>query len=150
MKKPGRRRFKRPVAVTLAGSIALAVAAFHIYHGLNQLLSWDVFARGYLFYSADLAMELILRAWKNFIELGLSLLALVILLGFFRLRRWSWVFLVLWVTINIVVDLMTYFYSNANFLSMIVNVTVAFSVLQDDVQAIFGIRKPEENNESAF
>jgi hypothetical protein len=85
-------------------------------------------------------------SWKPVIELFLSILALSCL-NFFRLRRWSWIALVVWVTINITADLITYFYTLANFFSMLVNVIVAFSLLQSEVQIIFGIRKSDEGHD---
>lgn len=87
---------------------------------------------------------------RSEIEILLAVVALFIILNFLRLRRWSWVALVLWVTINLIVDLATYIYGEANFLSMIVNVIVAFSVLQSDVQVIFGIRKAEAGHGLSF
>jgi hypothetical protein len=149
MKSKGHRRRKRPIAVTLAGSIALIVAFFHIYHGSIQLQLVIPSSIEIVFNSMRSILDFIKFSWKPVIELFLSILALFVLLNFFRLRRWSWIALVLWVTINITVDLITYFYAIANFLSMVVNVILAFSLLQSDVQIIFGIRKPDEGHEFA-
>ncbi len=150
MKKRGPRRRKRPIAVSLTSFVSLGVAIFHIYHGLNHLLETESFTSGYFLSSMIQALLFILLFWRSVIELTLSLFALFIIFNFFRLHRWSWVALVLWVTVNILVDLMTYFYAQANFVSMLVNVTVAFSIMQNDVQVIFGIRKGEEGHELAF
>jgi hypothetical protein len=149
MKSKGHRRRKRPIAVTLAGSIALIVAFFHIYHGSIQLQLVIPSSIEIVFNSMRSILDFIKFSWKPVLELFLSILALFVLLNFFRLRRWSWIALVLWVTINITVDLITYFYAIANFLSMVVNVILAFSLLQSDVQIIFGIRKPDEGHEFA-
>ena len=146
----GRRRRKRPIAVTLAGSIALVVACFHIYHGVNQINQLLPFSINTVFYSMNSILEFGQTSWRAIIEIFLSILALFVLLNFLRLRRWSWIALVIWVTINITVDLITYFYAKANFFSMVVNIIVAFSLLQSDVQIIFGIRKPDEGHEFAF
>jgi hypothetical protein len=149
MKPKGHRRRKRPIAVTLAGSVALIVAFFHIYHGFIQLHLVIPSSIEIVFNTMRSTLAFIQFSWKPVIELFLSILALFVLLNFFRLRRWTWIALVLWVTINITVDLITYFYAIANFLSMVVNVILAFSLLQSDVQIIFGIRKPDEGHEFA-
>ena len=150
MTRTGRRRFKRPIAVSLAGIIALAVAAFHIYHGLNQLMQLGVLTGGLMVSAFDWRQESSRLMLKSGIEISLAIVALFVILNFLRLRRWSWVVLVLWVTINLIVDLETYIYAEANFLSMIANVIVAFSVLQSDVQVIFGIRKAEAEHGFSF
>ena len=150
MKRKGRGRRKRPIAVTLAGSIALIVACFHIYHGVNQIQPLVAFPFETAFFSSNSSLGFILHSWRAIIEIFLAILALFVLLNFFRLRRWSWIALVVWVTINITVDLITYFYALANFFSMLVNVIVAFSLLQSEVQIIFSIRKSDEGHDFAF
>ena len=150
MTRTGRQRFKRPIAVSLAGITALAVAAFHIYHGLNQLMQLGALTGGLMVPAFDWWRESSRLMLRSEIEILLAVVALFIILNFLRLRRWSWVALVLWVTINLIVDLETYIYAEANFLSMIANVIVAFSVLQSDVQVIFGIRKTEAEHGLSF
>ncbi len=144
------RRFKRPIAVTLAGTIASVVAGFHIYHSVYQIIKLNIFSGGKLINSIYWTPQLVQYAWRFGFEFSLALLAIVIILNFYRLRPWSWVALVVWVTVNILVDLLTYFYASMNYISMIVNVIVAFSILQNDVQVIFGIRKPEEKHELSY
>jgi hypothetical protein len=73
--------------------------------------------------------------------LALSLAGIFVLIGFLRLRRWSWVLLMAWTGISLVISLVDYFYSHANFAVMASNVIIAFALNIPEVQRIFGIRK---------
>jgi hypothetical protein len=73
--------------------------------------------------------------------LALSLAGIFILIGFLRLHRWSWVLLMAWTGISLVIALVDYFYSHANYAVMASNVIIAFALNLPEVQRIFGIRK---------
>ena len=73
--------------------------------------------------------------------LALSLAGIFVLIGFLRLRRWSWVLLMAWTGISLVISLVDYFYSHANYAVMASNVIIAFALNIPNVQRIFGIRK---------
>ena len=136
--------FKRPIAVSLAGLVAVSVAVFHVLHGLNQLREGSPAAPPTAIPAWDWSAAAS-EAWlRSVVEVGLAVLALVVAFNFLLLRRWAWVALVLWVTINLTIDLIAYFYADAKFLSMIVTALLAFAVIQADVQIIFGIRRTEE------
>ncbi len=66
------------------------------------------------------------------------------LIGFLRLRRWSWVLLMAWTGISLVISLVDYFYSHPNYAVMASNVIIAFALNLPDVQRIFGIRRDDE------
>jgi hypothetical protein len=68
-------------------------------------------------------------------------------LGFLRMRRWSWVFLMTWVGFSMVVGLEDYFYfGSPNYVIMASDVIIAFALSQSDVQRIFGIRSDTGEN----
>jgi hypothetical protein len=73
--------------------------------------------------------------------LALSLAGIFVLIGFLRLQRWSWVLLMAWTGISLVISLVDYFYSHANYAVMASNVIIAFALNIPAVQHIFGIRK---------
>ena len=78
--------------------------------------------------------------------LALSLAGIFVLIGFLRLQRWSWVLLMAWTGISLVISLVDYFYSHANFAVMASNVIIAFALNIPDVQRLFGIRS--DSNDS--
>jgi hypothetical protein len=73
----------------------------------------------------------------------LSVTGIVTLIGFLRLRRWSWVLLMAWTGISLVISLVDYFYSHANYLVMTSNIIIAFALNITDVQRMFGIRRDD-------
>ena len=73
--------------------------------------------------------------------LALSLAGIFVLVGFLRLRRWSWVLLMAWTGTSLAISLIDYFYSHANFAVMASNVIIAFALNIPDVQRMFGIRR---------
>jgi hypothetical protein len=77
-------------------------------------------------------------AWATY--LVLSLAGIVVLIGFLRMHRWSWVVLMAWTGISLTINLVEYFYSQPNYAVMASNMIIAFALNQADVQRIFGIR----------
>jgi hypothetical protein len=66
------------------------------------------------------------------------------LIGFLKMRRWTWVFLMTWVGISLIVSLTDFFYfGEPNYMIMASNVVIAFALTQSDVQKIFGIRSDD-------
>ncbi len=75
--------------------------------------------------------------------LVLSLAGIVVLIGFLRLRRWSWVLLMAWTGVSLIISLVDYFYSHPNYAVMASNVIIAFALNITDVQRIYGIRRDD-------
>jgi hypothetical protein len=72
--------------------------------------------------------------------LALSLAGIVVLIAFLRMHRWSWVVLMVWTALSLVITLVNYFYSEPNYLVMASNTIIAIALNQAEVQRIFGIR----------
>ena len=70
----------------------------------------------------------------------LSLGGIIVLIGFLRMKRWSWVVLMVWTGISLTISLFDYFYSETNYIIMASDTIVALALSQADVQRIFGIR----------
>jgi len=75
--------------------------------------------------------------------LVLSLAGIVVLIGFLRLRRWSWVLLMAWTGMSLIISLVDYFYSHPNYAVMASNVIITFALNITDVQRIYGIRRDD-------
>ncbi|MGC8856393.1 MAG: hypothetical protein ACP5QU_06305 [Anaerolineae bacterium] len=144
MSTVAQQRFKRPIPVTLVGFIALGVAGFHFYQGADWLWRASGLWQDFPASLQNLNAEELHFFFRSVLKVGLSFLALVILFNFFRLRRWSWLALTLWITVYMIVDLFTYLYAQANFLSMAINSLLTFLLIQSDVQLAFGLLSTEK------
>jgi len=140
-KKPRKRR-KRPLAVTIVAWTILVMFFVRLYQVFEPLLFAGVFEHGITealfqdgwFTSFGFAM-LTSAAYA-----ALSLTGIIVLVGFLRMKRWSWVVLMVWTGISLTITLFDYFYSEANYIIMASDTIVAFALSQADVQRIFGIR----------
>lgn len=73
---------------------------------------------------------------------GLALLQIIIVIGFWRLHRWAWYLVMISAGITMAVDLWQYFRGNPYFLSMFINVAIVLYLNQREVQQAF-VRKQE-------
>jgi hypothetical protein len=69
-----------------------------------------------------------------------SLVGVVVLVGFLRVRRWAWVMLMAWTAASLAIGLIDYFYGRPNYLVMASNAIIALALNQVEVQHIFQIR----------
>ncbi len=76
----------------------------------------------------------------------LSLAGIVVLIGFLRVKRWSWVVLMVWTGASLLITLINYFYSHPNFLVMASNTIIAIALNQADVLRSFGIRTDQSES----
>ena len=72
--------------------------------------------------------------------LTLSLIGVVVLIGFLRVHRWAWVVLMAWTGTSLVIGLIEYFYSRPNYVVMASNTIIALALNQVEVQRVFRIR----------
>ena len=138
-------RKKRPIAVTVIAAAIVALFLIRLYQVFEPLIRQQVFQNGIagpLFGGwrlTDLGRAL-LSSVTYFL---LSVAGIVVLIGFLRLRRWSWVLLMSWTGISLAITLVNYFYSQPNYAVMASNVIITFALNMADVQRIFGIRRDE-------
>jgi len=136
-------RKKSPIAVTVIAVAIVVLFLIRLYQVFEPLLRTGVFQNG-------IEGPLYL-GWK-FTTLGyalassltyavLSLAGIVVLIGFLRLRRWSWVALMTWTGISLFISLANYFYTHPNYVVMTSNVIIAYALNIPDVQRIYGIRR---------
>jgi hypothetical protein len=133
---------KRPPAVTVVAWGIVALFLIRLYQVVEPLLREGVFSRGI---SGPLLNGATLTPLGSAVlssagYLLLSLAGLIVLAGFLRLRRWSWVALMAWTGISLVIVLVDYFYSKPNYIVMASDTIIAFALNQADVLRIFGIR----------
>jgi hypothetical protein len=136
---------KNPIAVTIIAMAIVVLFLIRLYQVFEPLLRNQVFING-------ITVPLI-TGWRitplglTFLSsaayLVLSLAGIFVLIGFLRLRRWSWVLLMAWTGVSLVITLVDYFYSRPNYLVMASNVIIAFALNITEVQRIFGIRSDD-------
>jgi hypothetical protein len=133
---------KRPPAVTIVAWGIVVLFLIRLYQVIEPLVREGVFSRGI---SAPLLAGGRLTPLGSAVVssggyLLLSLAGVVVLIGFLRLKRWSWVVLMAWTGISLLIVLVNYFYSKPNFMVMASDTIIAFALNQADVLRIFGIR----------
>jgi hypothetical protein len=148
-KKKNKNREKRPIAVTII-AIGIVILFFvRIYQSIKPLIEEQVIRN---IYTAPISLYGSLTTHgkavlESLLYLILAIGLIVVLLGFLRMRRWSWVFLMTWVGFSMVVGLEDYFYfGSPNYVIMASDVIIAFALSQSDVQRIFGIRSDTGEN----
>jgi hypothetical protein len=65
------------------------------------------------------------------------IILLAIAIGLWRLQRWSWLLLMIWVGIQMFFDLMDYFYNHQIHVSMLISVIIVFYINQQEVKKAF-------------
>ena len=143
-------REKVPIAVTIIAIAIVVLFLVRLYQVFQPLLTQEIFTHGI---SGDL-----IEGW-TLTPLGyalgssityfiLSLSGIVVLIGFLRLRRWSWVILMAWTGGSLLICLVNYFYGHPNYLVMASNTVIAFALNMTDVQKIFDIREVPDGRET--
>jgi len=139
---------KRPIAVTIIAVAIGVLFLIRLYQVFEPLIRNNVFRTG--------MTGSLLAGWKltalgsaflsSATYLVLSLAGIVVLIGFLRLRRWSWVLLMAWTGVSLIISLVDYFFTRANYAVMASNVIIAFALNITDVQRIYGIRRDDDGS----
>ncbi len=138
-------RKKSPIAVTVIAIAIVVLFLIRLYQVFEPLIREQVFRDG--------VTGPLVSGWKltgmgsallsSVSYLVLSLAGIVVLIGFLRLNRWSWVLLMAWTGVSLVISLVDYFYSHPNYAVMASNVIIAFALNITEVQRIFKIRSDD-------
>ena len=78
-----------------------------------------------------------------------SLVAIAVLVDLLRMRRWSWVVLVIWAGTSLAVGILHYFYRAisafhpADYAVLAADMILVFALNQSEVQSIYGIRSDD-------
>jgi hypothetical protein len=136
-------RKKSPIAVTIIAIAIVVLFLIRLYQVFEPLVQEDVFKNGVSgpLFDAWHLTSLGSALLSSVIYFILSVTGIIVLIGFLRLRRWSWVLLMAWTGVSLTLSLVTYFYGHTNFAVMASNVIIAFALNIPDVQRIFRIRR---------
>lgn len=133
---------KRPVAVTVVAWGILILFIVRLIQVVQPLIETEILRRG-LHGPLVVGMHLTplgSAVLTSAVYLAASIIGIVVLIGFLRLRRWAWVVLMAWTGASLAVGLIQYFYSDPNYLVMASNAVIALALNQVEVQRIFQIR----------
>jgi hypothetical protein len=136
---------KRPIAVTVIAVAIVVLFLIRLYQVYEPLILNDIFRNGISgpLFSGWQLTALGSAVFSSSTYLILSVAGILVLIGFLRLRRWSWVLLMAWTGVSLLISLVDYFYSYPNYAVMASNVIIAFALNITDVQRIFGIRSDD-------
>ena len=136
---------KRPIAVTVIALGIVVLFCIRLYQVFEPLFAGHVFQEGIAgpFFDGWKLTGIGSALLSSATYLVLSITGIVVLIGFLRLRRWSWVLLITWTGVSLIISLVDYFYSRPNYIVMASNVIIAFALNIPDVQRIFGVRRDD-------
>jgi len=139
---------KRPIAVSVIAVAIVVLFLIRLVQVFTPLISENVFNNGITgpFFTGWRLTEMGNTLLSSASYLILSVAGIVTLIGFLRLRRWSWVLLMTWTGVSLLISLADYFYSHANYVVMASNVIIAFALNITDVQRMFGVRRDDGSN----
>ena len=138
-------RKKRPIAVSIIAAAIVVLFLIRLFQVVVPLIQQQVFINGIsspLFVDGSLT-PLCMAIITSAVYLILSILGIIVLVGFLKVRHWSWVVLMAWTGVSLIISLIDYFYRRPNYIVMVSNVIIAFALNQADIQRIFGIRSDE-------
>jgi hypothetical protein len=136
---------KRPIAVSVIAVAIVVLFLIRLYQVYEPLFLNNFFRGGITgpFFTGWHLTALGGSLLSTATYLVLSLAGIFVLIGFLRLRRWSWVLLMAWTGVSLLISLVDYFYSHPNYVVMASNVIIAFALNITDVQRIYGIRRDD-------
>ena len=138
---------KRPPAVTVIAWAIVILFLIRLYQVIEPLVNSGILKNGVtgpLFSNGRLThLGDVLVTSSSY--LLLSLAGVIVLVAFLRMRRWTWVVLMAWTAISLLITLINYFYGNPNYLVMASNTIIAVALNQADVRRVFWIRTDEND-----
>lgn len=142
MEKNRKKRIKRPPAVTLIAWAIFILFLVRLYQVFTPLAETDLFQNGIneALFQGIWPTPLGSAILTSGAYLFLSLAGIIVLIGFVRMKRWSWVVLMAWTCMSLAGALIAYFYNQTNYIVMASDTIIAFALSQADVQRVFGIR----------
>ncbi len=137
---------KRPIAVSVIAIAIVVLFLLRLYQVYDPVIRQRVFTAVFTrplflgWHPTSLGLTVI----SSISYLLLSLTGIIVLIGFLRMQRWSWVLLMVWTGASLTLSLVDYFTSHSNFAVMASNVIIAFALNIPEVQVIYKIRKANE------
>jgi hypothetical protein len=150
-KKRTRKNRKRPIAVTIIVLLAIGEILLRLYWVIHYLLQTRIWVNGFPWplweaqaptgAGLDLAAAAFRLLWL--------LVGIAVLIGLLRMKRWSWVMLVFWVSVSLSIGILHYFYRStsvfnlSDYAVMAADMVLVFALNQSDIQRLYGIRRDD-------
>ena len=149
--KHKKKRRKLPIAVTIIALLAVGEIVLRLYWVTRTALHLDVLERGLPgpLWAAGGPTETGVELGVAAFRLLWALIGIAVYIALLRMRRWSWVVLVVWVGVSLTIGILRYFYREvgnfglSDYLVMTADMVLAFALNQSDVQRIYGIRRDD-------
>jgi hypothetical protein len=150
-KKNSRKNRKRPIAVTIIVLLAIGEILLRLYWVVRYILQTEIWINGlpWPLWDAQGPTEAGMKFAAAAFRLLWLLVAIAVLIGLLRMRRWSWVVLVFWVSVSLSIGIIHYFYRSlstfnpSDYAVMAADMVLVFALNQSDVQRIYGIRRDD-------
>jgi hypothetical protein len=148
MTKRKSNKKKRPIAVTLIAWVTITMILLRFFWVGQTVFGLKLFQNQFSLslWGSNGVSDAGLDFIYGVARLVLGLIGIIVLIAFLRMRRWSWVALVMWVGLSLTIGLVRYFFSkpgnftSADYFVLASDTVLAFLLNQADVQRIFGIR----------
>jgi hypothetical protein len=150
-KKKSRKNRKRPIAVTIIILLTLGEIFLRLYRVIHYALQTKIWIHGIPGPLWDVRAPTttgLAFATASFRLLWL-LIGIAVLIGLLRMKRWSWVMLVLWASISLSIGILNYFYRAMSAVNlwdyavMAADMVLVFALNQSDIQRLYGIRRDD-------
>ncbi|NTW09312.1 MAG: hypothetical protein HGA28_07070 [Anaerolineaceae bacterium] len=146
-----RKHRKRPLAATIIVLLAIGEILLRLYWVTDYVLKTRLWESGlsFPFWDGQSVTPAGLDFSASAFRLLWLLVAIVVLIGLLRMKRWSWVMLVFWTSISLSIGILHYFYRSlspfnpADFAVMATDMLLVFALNQSDIQRLYGIRKDD-------
>jgi hypothetical protein len=150
-KKRPRRNHKRPIAGTIIVLLTLGEILLRLYWVVHYILQTRIWENGLprLFWNVRTPTSAGLEFATEAFRLLWLLVAMAVLIGLVRMKRWSWVMLVFWASVSLSVGILHYFYRSisafnpSDYAMMAADMVLVFALNQSDIQRLYGIRRED-------
>ncbi|MBI4731255.1 MAG: hypothetical protein HY781_03870 [Chloroflexi bacterium] len=150
-KRLPRKNRKRPIAVTIIVLLAIGEIILRLYWVVHYALQTEIWLNSlpWPLWEANRPTGAGLEFATAAFRLLWLLVGTAVLIGLLRMRRWSWVVLVFWVSVSLSIGIIHYFYRSlsafnpSDYAVMAADMVLVFALNQSDVQRIYGIRRDD-------
>jgi hypothetical protein len=150
-KKSIRRPRKRPIAATIIILLMVGEMLLRLYWVVHYLLDTRLWQLGLPAPLWDKRAPT--SAGFDFSTAAFRLLWLlvgfIVVIGLLRMKRWSWVMMILWASISLSIGILNYFYRSlvafdlSDYLVMAADMVLVFALNQSEIQRLYGIRRDD-------
>jgi hypothetical protein len=149
--KKQRKTRRRPIAGTIIVLLAIGEILLRAFWVAYYLIQTRIWANGlpWPLWEANAPTGAGLDLATAGFRLLWLLVGIAVIIGLLRMKRWSWVTLVFWVSVSLSIGILHYFYRSlsafnpSDYAVMAADMVLVFALNQSDVQRLYGIRRDD-------